>query len=97
MKKILKNNDKAKKYLESLPKLYVVFKWAKYGILEVSWSGKYNLAGVPLVYVYYDCNGSCDEYHLLPITFASAGKYFNWYHRREFAEATTEFLNKEEL
>lgn len=85
-KKILKNNKQTKEYLESLPRLYAVVEWAKYGILELPWSGKYNKLNIPLVYVYCDNNGECDEYRLMPIVLATSGRIISWYHHKELAE-----------
>ena len=79
MRKILKSTPRAKKYLDSLPKIYGIFLWAKWGILELHWTGKYNKEGEPLVYIYYDANGMCDEFHLVPISHASSGAFHGWY------------------
>ena len=53
MRKVLKNTAKTKEYLDKLPKVYGLFLWAKWGILELPWTGKYNKEGEPLVYIYY--------------------------------------------
>ena len=79
MRKILKCTVKTKKYLESLPKIYGIFLWAKWGLLELPWTGKFDKNGEPLVYIYYDANGMCDEYHLTPISQASSGAFHGWY------------------
>lgn len=79
MKKKLNSNSKTKAYLDSLPKIYGIFLWAKWGILELPWPVKYNEDGEPLVYIYYDANGLCDEYHLAPISYASSGAFHGWY------------------
>lgn len=95
MRKILDNSPETKKYLDSLPKLYTVFLWAKWTVVEVPWSGERNKNGVPLVYVYYDCNGACDEWHLVTITQVSSGCYYNYFETREAAEVIRRVLNKE--
>ena len=41
MKKILKNNAKTAAYLNSLPKIYLVGCWARYGVMDFEWTGKY--------------------------------------------------------
>jgi hypothetical protein len=94
MKKVLKNTVKTKAYLDSLPKLYGIFLWAKWGILELPWTGKYNKAGIPLVYIYYDGNGTCDEFHLGTANQASSGGFWNWYTKKEDALLIQEQLNK---
>ena len=93
IRKVLKSTLKTKKYLESLPKIYGVFLWAKWGILESYWSGKYNKVGIPLVYVYYDGNGCCDEYRLMPIVHASSGAFYGWYSDKAYAETIRDTLN----
>ena len=95
LRKILKNTPKTKTYLDSLPKVYGIFLWAKWGILELPWSGKYTKGdiAVPLVYNYYDANGTQDEYHLVPITSCSSGAFWNWYENKENAKQAQKKLN----
>ena len=95
-RKILKNTAKTKAYLDSLPKVYGIFLWAKWGILEFPWSGKYTKGDivVPLVYNYYDANGMCDEYHLVPINSCSSGAFWDWYEFKNNAEEVQETLNE---
>lgn len=94
MRKILKSTAKTKTYLDSLPKIYGVFLWAKWGILELPWSGKLGKDGMPLCYIYYDGNGTCDEYHLAPINYASSGAFHGWYEDKESAWKIRDGLNK---
>lgn len=93
IKKVLKNTAKTKKYLDNLQKIYGVFLWAKWGVLELYWSGKYNKAGIPLVYVYYDGNGCYDEFRLMPVVQASSGAFYGWYSDKEFAKQISDDLN----
>lgn len=95
MRKILKNTTKTKTYLDSLPRVYGIFLWAKWGVLEFPWSGKCTRGSikVPLVYTYYDANGECDEYHLVPITSCSSGGFWDWYDDKEDAEEVQDILN----
>ena len=79
MRKILKSTQKTKEYLDSCKKIYAIFLWAKWGMLELPWSGFYDHEGEPLVYIYYDANGLCDEYHLVPVSHASSGAFHGWY------------------
>ena len=79
LRKIRKSTPRTKKYLDSLPKVYGIFLWAKWGMLELPWTGKFDKNGEPLVYIYYDANGMCDEYHLAPISHASSGAFRGWY------------------
>lgn len=96
LRKVLKNTPKTKKYLDSLPKVYGIFLWAKWSILELPWSGKYTegCIAVPLVYNYYDANGMRDEYHLVPITSCSSGSFWNWFEDKEEALIEQEKLNE---
>ena len=95
MRKILKNTPKTKIYLDSLPKIYGIFLWAKWAMLKLPWSGKYDKkTGEPLVYIYYDANGACDEYHLVPIHYASSGAFWDWYEFKNNAEEVQEKLNE---
>ena len=96
MRKILKNTPKTKAYLDSLPKVYGLFLWAKWGMLELPWSGKYTKGDivVPLVYNYYDANGTCDEYHLVPITHCSSGAFWDWYEFKYNAKEVQTLLNE---
>ena len=78
MKKRLQNNAKTRKYLDTLPKYYALTLWADYAIVEVPFSGKCNKRGEPLVWIYYDGNGTCDEYYLNPIQGITSAPVFCW-------------------
>ena len=86
MRKILKNTPKTKTYLDRLPKIYGIFLWAKWAMLELPWAGFYDHSGRPLVYIYYDANGTCDEWHLVPINHASSGAFHGWYEDKNTAD-----------
>lgn len=94
MKKVLKSTPKTKTYLDSLPKLYGIFMWAKWGILELPWTGKYNKDGIPLVYIYHDFNGEYDEYVLDTINMASSGGFWSWYEDEDAAKEEQQKLNE---
>ena len=95
MREILKNNIKTKKRLEKLPKMYAVFEWARWGVLEFPWSKKYDANCMPLVYQYYDMNGCCDEWHLTPINHASSGRFWDFFSDKSQAELVRDGLNLE--
>jgi hypothetical protein len=92
MRKVLKNTRKTQKYLDSCKKIYTVFLWARFGIREVAWSGKFE-DGEPLVYEYYDANGERDEYRLMPVSKISSGGFVGWYLTKEVAEWLCNKLN----
>lgn len=95
MRKVLKNTPKTKAYLDSLPKVYGIFLWAKWAILEFPWSGKYTEDDmIPLVYDYRDDNGICDEYRLVPIAFCSGGRFWDWYEDKDNAKEVQQKLNE---
>ena len=94
MRKVLKNTAKTKKRLDKLPKIYVVFLWAKYTVIETVWTGKFR-CGIPLVYTYYDFNGEYDEYRLMPVYHISSGGFVGWYSNKGVAESICKKLNGE--
>ena len=87
MRKNLKVTLKTKKKLDSMKKLYGVFLWAKWGILELPWTGKFDKkTGLPLVYIYYDFNGEREGYRLDTIRSASSGTFYGWYEDHNTAD-----------
>ena len=97
MKKVLKNTAKTKRYLASLPKIYVVACWAKYGVREYPFTEKYlseNGFSIPLVYDYDDFNGACDNYWLRRIDLTS-GAVIMWTQNKAVADKVAELFNKE--
>lgn len=99
MKKILKNTKKTRDYLDSLPRIYMVARWAGYGVTEFPFTGKYtkNKEGIdiPLVYNYEDCNGACDIYRLRRIDYTTTGFVFMWTQNKRAAFKIMDLLDKE--
>lgn len=98
MRKVLKNNKKTKAYLNSLPKIYLVACWAKYGVREYPFTEKYfseNGFSVPLVYDYDDHNGTCDNYYLRRLDRVTTGQIIMWTQSPSIAFKVSELLNKE--
>ena len=99
--KVLPNTQETKVYLESLPKIYLVACWAKYGVMEFPFAGRYkydkfrSYKEVPLVYNYDDRNGTEDAYFLIPITFTTSGIIASWTFDRDEAYRIAEKKNKE--
>lgn len=50
MKKILENTAETREYLESLPKIYMIARWAGYGVREFPFAGKCTTDGIPFVW-----------------------------------------------
>lgn len=99
MKKVLKNTAKTKAYLDSLPKIYLVGCWAKYGVREYPFTGKYEqdkyYGIVPLVYDYDDHNGTCDNYYLRKLPWVTTGQIVMWTEFKSVADKVAELFNKE--
>lgn len=99
MKKVLKNNSKTKEYLDSLPKIYLVGCWARYGVRDYPFTGKYEIdkygTSIPLVYDYDDFNGTCDNYYLRKIDHVTTGQIIMWTQSPSIAFKVAELFNKE--
>ncbi len=99
MRKILKNNKKTKAYLDSLPKIYLVARWAKYGVRGYPFTGKYvmdeNGISIPLVYDYDDHNGTCDNYYLRRLDYTTTGYIVMWTQNYGIANTIAEMFNEE--
>lgn len=74
----LEDTSKTSEYLKSLPKIYMLGRWAKYGIWEFPYSGYSDERGIPYVYKYEDSNGMDPRYVLIPITRVTTGQIFVW-------------------
>lgn len=99
MKKVLKNNDKTKTYLDSLPKIYLVGCWARYGVRDYPFTGKYetneNGISIPIVYDYDDHNGTCDNWYLRRLDYVTTGQIVLWTQSKSMASKVAELFNKE--
>lgn len=102
---VLENTKETREYLDSLPRIYLVVRYFKIAILEFPFVGKYEKAGkrekdhcdlVPLVYVYDDCNGTCDNYFLRKITNTTTVSIIDWCYSLEEAKELKEKKEKEE-
>ena len=102
MKKILKNTKKTKEYLDKLSKIYLIGYWARYGIMEYPFSGKYDNSRrtknyiVPLVYDYDDHNGTTDSYYLRRIDDTTSGEVLCWTQNKAAAQKIVKALNEKE-
>lgn len=99
MRKVLKNNSKTREYLDSLPKIYLVGCWAKYGVWDFPFTGKYyqteNGISIPIVYDYDDHNGTCDNYYLRRLDHVTTGQVVSWTQSKSVANKIAELFNKE--
>lgn len=94
MKKILPNTPKTKRYLDSLPKIYIVGCWAGFGVREYYFSGKFAKdKTTPLVWDYEDCNGVCDEWRLRNLYYTTTGRIYAWSDVKESAEYIARQMN----
>lgn len=99
-KKVLSNNKKTQKYLEKLPKIYVVACWARFGVREYPFTGKFikdeyrGDAYVPLVYDYDDRNGTGDDYYLRKLTNTTTGVIIMWTQNKNIAEKIAAMYNQ---
>lgn len=99
--KVLPNTQETKAYLNSLPKIYLVVCWAKWGVIDFPFTGKFKHdkfrahKEVPLVYQYDDHNGTDDSYYLRPITYTTTGAIDSWTLDRDEAYRIAEKKNKE--
>ena len=94
MKKILENTIETREYLESFPKIYMIARWAGYGVLAFPFAGKYATDGVPLVWYYDDQNGTCDRYFLRKLTDTTTGWIYAWTTSKSRAEEIAAALNE---
>ena len=94
MKKQLKNNEKTTRYLDSLPKIYLIVYWARCGVIGFPYTKKVDKNGVPLVYKYYDGNGTCDLWELCRIDHTITGIILGFTTNEKVAQKLAEGYNK---
>lgn len=94
MKKILESTPETREYLESLPKVYMIARWAGYGVRAFPFAGKCDDKGTPFVYVHDDQNGACDCYFLRKLTNTTTGWIYAWTISKSRAEEIAAALNE---
>ena len=94
MKTFIQNGEKAKKILERLPKIYLVGCWARWGTRWFYNTMKTDKRGVPLVWEYYDANGTCDIWRITPIDYTTTGVVIAWTDNQKGAEDIADALNQ---
>lgn len=93
MNQRLKCNEKNDRFVESLPKIYLVGCWARYGVMEYPFANKYTKDGIPCVYNFNDHNGTYDEYVLEPITNVTTGVIKVWSFSKAIANEIADIYN----
>lgn len=96
MKEILENTAETCEYLESLPKIYMIACWAKYGVQEFPFAGTITKSGIVEVWEHVDYNGACDEWHRVPITYTTTGQIYAWTISKKRAEEIAAALNEKQ-
>lgn len=96
LKAVLENTPETKQYLEKLRKIYLIGRWAHYGVREYPFSGKYSDKNEdhPLVYDYDDHNGTCDNYFLKDLYETTTGYIWGWTFSKKDAERIANNLEK---
>lgn len=97
----MKITKKLIKKIEKSQKVYLVACWAKWGVREYSWTGKwfFDESGkpIPIVYYYNDHNGEYEEYQRLPIHFTTTGACADWSFYKRMAQNLADKLNELEF
>lgn len=95
--KILVNSSETRNYLDSLPRVYIAACWAGWGVRGFAFSGKYKdkEKTIPLVWDYYDFNGTADEWHRISIYDTTTGFIAGWSFNEEMLRDYTRLKNIE--
>lgn len=103
MKTTLPNNKKTTDYLEKLTPIYIVGRWAHWGVLGFWFSGKFSeirdpysgkMEYHPMVWMYNDHNGIADQYELVDIFHTTSGSIHSWTFSKESADVMADFLER---
>ena len=94
LKKYLECTPENRTYVESLPKIYLIGCWARYGIRECANTLQVEKEGIPLVYDYNDHNGCYEEYELVPIHRVTTGQVYAWSTSKEAAQHVADLMNE---
>lgn len=82
-----------KKKYKKAKSIYLIFAWAKWGVLEAKWTGKFSKDGHPLTIYYTDCNGERELYYITPWYCESTGIPFGYCFNKSHAENIADKLN----
>ena len=93
--KVTKKNEKK---ISEQPVVYIIGCWARWGVQEYHWTGKWwpshNGAVQPEVYYYNDHNGEYEEYQKVPIDYVTTGYILDWTFNKKAAEMLVNYLNE---
>ena len=73
--------------------IYIVGRWARYGVLPAKWSGLINDNGDPLIIHWDDHNGAYETYSLIPWYYATTGATIAYFFNYKAAENLVHLLN----
>lgn len=97
----MKITKKLVEKIEKSPKVYLIACWARWGVAEYHWTGKWfygtNNTPQPIVYYYNDHNGEYEEYQQIPIAFTTTGACADWSFYKEMAKHLADKLNEDEF
>ena len=94
LRKHLECTSENRTYVESLPKIYLIGYWARYGVMECANTLQVDEEGFPLVYDYNDHNGTYEEYELVPIHRVTTGFVYAWSISKTAAQYVADMMNK---
>lgn len=79
-KSALPENAKNSKFVNELPRLYVLVKYAWYAVDDVPYVYTAIIDGkpTPMVYQWTDHNGAFAEWQLIPVTAVTSGGVYCW-------------------
>ena len=93
LKKRLECTPENDKYVQTLPRIYLIGYWARFGIMECANTLQVDKDGVPLVYEFNDHNGAYEEYELLPIYRVTTGLVYAWSTSKKSAQYIADLMN----
>lgn len=95
MRNYIKNYEKIKKKYRSI---FLIGFWAKYGVQEYKWTGKFvdtSEGYLPEVYYYNDHNGTYETYTKVPLNHVTTGVCIGYSFNKENANYIANKLNNE--
>ena len=93
LKSVLESNNKNDKFIKSLPKIYGIFCWNRYGFWDFPFSGQFQ-DNMPLVYDFDDGNGCYEHYVLRKLNEVTTGSYLTFTFDEETARRIADTFNK---